>query len=99
MNEEQFDVILEDDEGVIRPRKTKPIPKGKQKENSWEWAGMAGQVGFDVALPMVVGLMIGLKLDDLWGTRPNVTLILFGVGIIIGCTSLIRIVRDASKRG
>lgn len=96
--DEQFDVILEDEEGVIRPRKTKTTPKAAKPDTSWEWAGMAGQVGFDVALPMVVGLLIGLKLDDVWGTRPTLTLALFVLGIVIGCTSLFRIVRDASKR-
>lgn len=94
---EYFDVVLEDVETGIRPRKSKP-PGKKISSNTgdgWQFASVAGQVGFDIALPMVLGLVGGVKLDEHWGTRPKATLILFGVGLFISCASLIRIVRDA----
>lgn len=97
--DEQFDVILEDEEGFIRPRKRKETKIHKSHGSGWQLAGVAGQVGFDVALPMVGGLIIGIKLDDVWGTQPKATLILFIVGILLGCTSLIRIVRQALNKG
>lgn len=98
---EFFDVVLEDVETGIRPRKSKPLGKKSTSGDGggWQFASVAGQVGFDIALPMVLGLIGGVKLDEYWGTRPKATLILFGVGLFISCASLIRIVRDAvSKR-
>mgnify|MGYP001568115122 FL=1 len=96
---EYFDVILEDVETGIRPRKPKSTDK-KLSDNGggWQFVSVAGQVGFDIALPMVLGLVVGVKLDERWGTRPNATLILFGLGLVISCASLIRIVRDALRR-
>lgn len=97
--EEQFNVLLEDEEGFIRPRKRKETKAVKSRGGGWQLAGVAGQIGFDVALPMVGGLIIGIKLDTVWGTHPKMTLILLVVGIVLGCTSLIRIVRQALKKG
>ena len=97
--DEQFNVLLEDEEGFIRPRKRKESKVIKQQGNGWQLAGVAGQIGFDVALPMVGGLIIGIKLDEVWGTQPKATLLLFCLGILLGCTSLIRIVRDAVRKG
>lgn len=94
-----YDVILEDVETGIRPRKIKISEKKKSGNGGWEFVGMAGQVGFDIALPMALGLVAGVKLDERWGTRPKATLVLFGLGLILSCASLIRIVRDTiSKR-
>lgn len=96
---EHFDVILEDVETGIRPRKPKLTDRAlSDTGGGWQFASVAGQVGFDIALPMVLGLVVGVKLDERWGTRPNATLILFGLGLAISCASLIRIVRDALHR-
>ncbi len=95
---EYYDVILEDEEGNIRPRKTKPADPKKIKDPGWRYVGLAGQIGFDIALPMVVGLLVGTKLDDVWGTRPKATLVLFFIGLVFGCTSLLRIVKEMSVK-
>lgn len=96
---EYFDVILEDVETGIRPRKMKAADKSvADKSGGWQFASLAGQIGFDIALPMVLGLVVGVKLDERWGTKPNATLILFAVGLMISCASLIRIVKDALDR-
>lgn len=95
---EYFDVILEDVETGIRPRKVKTTDKKKVSGGGWQFVSVAGQVGFDIALPMVLGLIVGVKLDEHWGTRPTMTLALFGLGLMISCASLIRIVRDALGR-
>ncbi|HLD25063.1 MAG TPA: AtpZ/AtpI family protein [Patescibacteria group bacterium] len=95
---ESYDVILEDVDGNIRPRKPKPPEKNNKRGSSgWEYVSYAGAIGFDIALPMALGLIAGVKLDSWWGTSPKATLALFIAGVVISCTSLIRIVRDASR--
>lgn len=89
-----YDVILEDVETGIRPRKVKATEKRATGSAGWEYVGLAGQIGFDIALPMVLGLVAGVKLDERWGTRPRATLVLFFLGLLMSCASLIRIVRD-----
>lgn len=95
MKQEHYDVILEDVDEGIRPRMMN-VPKGKRSQGGgWQHAALAGQIGFDVAVPMVVGLVAGTKLDALWGTHPKATLLLFFGGLFLGCASLIRIVRES----
>lgn len=96
---EHFDVILEDVETGVRPRKIKPAEKKKSAVGSgWQYTSLAGEIGFDVAVPMVAGLIIGAKLDERWGTQPKATLLLFGLGLLFSCASLIRIVRDVLNK-
>lgn len=96
--EEHYDVLLDDLETGLRPRKVKIDPKKKAKKSGWGSATAVGEIGFDIALPMVLGLVVGTKLDEQWGTRPKATLVLFFTGLIIGCTSLIRIVYDSLRK-
>lgn len=96
--EEHFDVILDDVETGIRPRAIKSDPKKAKKSSGWGMATSLGEVGFDIALPMTLGLIAGVKIDEHWGTRPKATLLLFFLGLIIGCTSLIRIVYDSLRK-
>jgi len=95
--EKQFDLELAEDQTKTHPRAKKPVSAPKSK-GVWNYFAMAGQLGFDIALPMVLGLIVGTKLDERWGTRPKATLALLAVGFVISCTSLIRIVRDASRK-
>lgn len=96
---EHFDVILEDVETGIRPRKIKvPEKKKSSSGNGWQYASLAGEIGFDVALPMVAGLIGGVKIDERFGTKPTATLVLFGLGLLLSCASLIRIVRDVINK-
>ena len=95
--EKQFDLVVGNDEVNTRPRVKKRFSTSKDKEG-WNYFSLAGQLGFDIALPMVLGLVIGTNLDDRWGTRPKATLIFLMIGLFFSCTSLIRIVRDASHK-
>jgi len=98
-DEEQYDVILEDVETGIRPRAIKSVlTKKKSRGSGWQYASLAGEIGFDIALPMVLGAVVGNKLDLEWGTRPKAALVLFLVGVVISCTSLMRIVRDVLNK-
>lgn len=89
---ESFDLTVHTDE-TKRTSSAKPKAPRRQFSN-WRYMDLAGQVGFDIALPMVLGLIVGTKLDARWGTHPIMTLGLFVVGLVISATSLIRIVQD-----
>ena len=79
--DEQYDVILDDVDYGIRPRKIKVDLKKKKKPMGWGMATAIGEIGFDIALPMTLGLVVGGKLDAHWGTRPKATLLLFFLGL------------------
>jgi len=95
VGEKQFDLEIGEGKTLAHPRFRKQ--KSGRKGPDWKFFSLAGELGFDIALPMVLGLICGIQLDARFGTHPRATLILFVIGCVIAGTSLIRIVRDASK--
>jgi ATP synthase protein I len=51
----------------------------------WFGLGMYGLVGWSVAVPTVLGVALGIWLDDRYPSRVSWTLTLLGVGLAIGC--------------
>lgn len=92
VGEKQFDLVLGKEQTDTNPRAKKTAPTSKT--NAWSYLSLASGLGFDVALPMAGGLFIGVKIDERWGTQPKATLICLVLGVLVSCTSLIRIVRN-----
>jgi F0F1-type ATP synthase assembly protein I len=59
---------------------------------------MAAQGGMMVALPVLVGLVVGFWLDSRWGTLPWISLLLTIIGSILGPTMLYRWVTAVASR-
>lgn len=51
----------------------------------WFGLGMIGMVGWQVALPAVLGAFFGKWLDERFPNPPSWTLTLFFLGLLIGC--------------
>jgi ATP synthase protein I len=51
----------------------------------WFGLGMFGLVGWSVAIPTLLGVAIGIWLDVTWPWRLSWTLMLLGIGILLGC--------------
>ncbi len=51
----------------------------------WFWLGMFGMVGWSVAIPTVLGILVGAWLDHHYGGRISWTLTMLFLGIAIGC--------------
>lgn len=98
VEEKQFDLVVDEGETKAHPRQKKQ-GAGKGQGGGWKYLSLAGELGFDIAIPMVAGLVIGERLDKAWGTAPRMTLGLFVAGLILACASLIRIVRDVFRKG
>jgi|GEM_PF-3547262 len=96
VGEKQFDLVMDNTHGVLHPRIRKHLKQTKSR--GWQFISLAGELGFDIALPMVGGLAFGKFVDGKLGTHPKATLVSLGIGCIISCTSLIRIVKDAQKK-
>ncbi len=97
VEEKKFDLIVDEHTTGAHPREKKDIPKSST--NGMKYFALAGELGFDIALPMVLGFIVGEKLDARWGTQPKATIGLFLAGLVLSCTSLIRIVRDVIRKG
>jgi len=53
----------------------------------WFSLGLFGLVGWSVAMPTLIGVALGVWLDNRWPGRVSWTLTLLLVGVIIGCVN------------
>ena len=58
----------------------------------------ASEIGFSIALPIVLGALFGLWLDKKLSTAPNLTLLFLSVGIFMAFTNLYLVVKNFSKK-
>ena len=55
--------------------------------NFWFGLGLLGIVGWTVALPPVLGALLGAWIDQRWPSRYSWTLTLLIVGLVLGCVT------------
>jgi len=67
-------------------------------ESIWSWLGMMGLVGWSVAAPTVVGVVIGRWIDRRWPSDVSWTLTLLVAGVVVGCLTAWQWVMREGKR-
>lgn len=56
-----------------------------EKHSPWFGLGMFGLVGWSIALPTVIGVLIGSWLDKTWPSQISWKITLIFLGVFIGC--------------
>lgn len=64
---------------------------------TWYWLGMFGIVGWSIAIPTVLGAMLGAWIDRRWPGSVSWTLNLLIIGLLIGCVHAWLWVRQESR--
>lgn len=61
----------------------------------WWKAGVElfSQVSMWIVAPIILALIAGKSLDNHFGTKPTIFLILTGVGFIFTCVGMVRVIR------
>jgi ATP synthase protein I len=77
---------------MIRGRKEKG-------ETVWFGLGMFGIVGWSVAIPTLIGVAIGIWIDQTWPSQFSWTLMLLIGGVMIGCLNAWYWVRKSGSWG
>lgn len=86
-------------EGIPVPYKTfKKTEKEKGMVNSWYYFGLAGEIGFAVALPIAGGAILGSFLDRKFGTYPTYTLSLLFAGVVLSVVNFVITIQTILKR-
>lgn len=71
--------------------------RGEQDRGVWFGLGMFGLVGWAVAVPALVGVLLGLWLDERFPGKPSWTLTLLFLGVGLGCVNAWYWVRRESR--
>jgi ATP synthase protein I len=71
--------------------------RGEEDRGVWFGLGMFGLVGWAVAVPTVLGILIGLWLDQRFPGKPSWTLTLLFLGVVLGCLNAWYWVRRESR--
>lgn len=90
-DKQQFTLTLSD-EGTLKksPRKE---PEKKKTPDVWYYLGTFGNIGFSIAVPIVLGALIGSWIDGKQGSKPTATLIGIIIGFIISILGFINLIR------
>ncbi len=74
-------------EAVGRKAERKWRARAAGQPSVWFGLGLFGIVGWTVALPTVLGALLGLWLDRSWPGRHSWTLALLVAGLMLGCAT------------
>jgi ATP synthase protein I len=76
---------------MLRQVETKESRKLRAREegtrSAWFGLGMFGMVGWSVAVPTVLGALLGMWIDRRWPSPYSFTLMLLLAGLALGCFS------------
>lgn len=73
--------------------------KARQEDRSvWFGLGMFGIVGWSVAIPTLLGIILGVWLDERWPGPRSWTLMGLIIGVILGCLNAWYWVKRESSR-
>lgn len=72
--------------------------KARGEKDVWFWLGMFGLVGWSVAVPTVVAVMLGVWVDQRWPSPYSWTLMFLFVGVVLGCWNAWYWVKRESRR-
>jgi len=89
------------DSNFVRQVAAKAARKLRAQKNGsqavWFGLGMSGLIGWSVAVPTVLGAMIGLWWDNRHPGTHSWTLILLAIGLCVGCANAWRWVDQENK--
>jgi predicted F0F1-ATPase subunit len=93
MIKDRYDLILAD-----ASKETQTVIKKKeivkQSGDTWFYLGAVGDIGFTIAIPIVLGGIVGTYIDTNFGTKPAGVLVFLFLGIVISLIGFIYRVKD-----
>lgn len=85
------------DEGFVSSYRVKKSAKKRSGVNSWYYLGLAGEIGFTIAIPIAGGAVLGWYIDQRLHSYPRYTIILLFVGIVLSVINFVFIITAILK--
>jgi ATP synthase protein I len=70
---------------ITKKQQRKLAARREGERSAWFGLGMFGLVGWSVALPTLLGIALGIWIDETWPSRFSWTLMLLTLGVGLGC--------------
>ena len=84
-------------EGRVRNKEQRKIRARSQKSRSlWFGFGMFGVIGWSVVVPTLLGIFLGIWIDQRWPSQFSWTLMLMLAGLVIGSINAWNWIRQES---
>jgi len=91
--------VIEDLEKQVGAKESRKMKGRREKDRSiWFGLGMFGLIGWSVAIPTLIGVAVGIWIDNTWSSRFSWTLMLLLIGVILGCVNAWYWVKRESRR-
>jgi ATP synthase protein I len=91
--------VIEDLEKQVGAKESRKMKGRREKDRSiWFGLGMFGLIGWSVAIPTLIGVAVGIWIDNTWSSRFSWTLMLLFIGVILGCVNAWYWVKRESRR-
>lgn len=88
---EKFVIAI--NEGVTTYSPKRKEAKDRGRKNTWYYLSLVGEIGFSIAIPITMGVLVGSYLDDVTGAYPKWTLGLMLAGVVLAALHLYRVIR------
>lgn len=85
-------------EAIGRRAQRKLRARARHDRSAWFGLGMFGLIGWSVAVPTLLGIVIGTWLDRRWPGQVSWTLTFIIIGVALGCLNAWYWVRQESRR-
>lgn len=92
---DQYNITLTDG---FRSAKNRPIKEKKKSDWTWYYLGLAGQIGYVVALPIAGGAIVGSLIDQRFARYPTGTLIGILAGFAISVFGFVRVIQQIIQK-
>ncbi|MEB3181899.1 MAG: AtpZ/AtpI family protein [Nostocaceae cyanobacterium] len=71
---------------LLKIKSLRKLKARREKENGIFFGlGMIGLVGWSVAIPTLIGIFVGVWIDNRFPSRYSWTLMLLFIGVVLGC--------------
>ena len=82
----------------IGRKESRKLRARREKDRTlWHGLGAAGVIGWSVAVPTLIGILVGAWIDRNWPSEFSWTLALLLAGVALGCLNAWYWVNNASK--
>ncbi len=83
----------------VGARETRKIKARSEKNRGiWFGLGMIGTIGWSITVPTLIGIALGLWLDERWPGRISWTLTFLFIGLALGCINAYYWIKREQKK-